>query len=161
MSGISPFTNSTGIIAEVASGLMRNSTGEASTGTGLDYKEEIKGHISPAISSLTAIEQKIASEKAGSEGVGTSTAMGLGGLESILNEEVSLLQMMYEALQAIKENTTGKQQTEIIGSNSTGRRSMNHVGVKAIARDYVRGHWNLTNGDYAPPSITSDGRGGE
>lgn len=136
-----------------------SASAETSAGNGLDYKEQIKGQVSTVGMTMAEIERRAAQEKASAEGGGSSTAIGMSGVEGILHEEVALMQMMYETLVSIKENTTGKTGTKVIGPKG-GNPAPHSTGVKSIARDYARGYWDFQTNDMSPPAVTNDGRGG-
>jgi len=162
MTAFNAITNPVGAIASGIGSLfgIGGSGGSISAGSGLNYRDQMKGEVSASTMTLGAMEQRLASEKAGSEGSGTGTAMGMSGVEGLLHEEVTLMGMMYETLEAIKSNTSSKPRPKVIDAPGAGNRPPHAQGVKSIAMDYVRGYWDLTTGDYAPPAVTNDGRGG-
>ena len=135
--------------------------GDASAGFGLDYRDNIKGEVS-SVSMTMAEAQRRTSQDRVSEAGGTSVALGMGGVESQLQEEISIMQLMYDTLMAIKDNTANKAgtSTKVVGPGGGGLPAPNAVGVKAMARDYVRGYWDLTGNDMSPPAVNNDGRGG-
>ena len=154
-------TNPIGAISSMVDWIGGGGTASAETsaGNGLDYKEQIKGQVSTVGMTMAEMEKRAAQEKASAEGGGSSTAIGMSGVEGILHEEVAIMQMMYETLVAIKENTTGREGTRVIGPRG-GNPAPYSTGVKSIARDYVRGYWDFQTNDMSPPAVTNEGRGG-
>jgi hypothetical protein len=54
----------------------------------------------------------------------------------------------------------GESSPQTIGARGGGVPSVGRPGIKSIAQDYTRGHWDLTYGDPSTGSVTTEGRGG-
>lgn len=126
----------------------------------LDYREEMKGEVGTLGYNRSAIETRIEANKYGE----MSSGSGHPSMEAIIDYLTTVqrhtMQEMVEQLVAIKNNTAPQAGIRTVGKSSAGVSPPTRPGVKNIARDMTRGHWELAFSDSTPGAVNNEGRGG-
>jgi hypothetical protein len=127
----------------------------------LDYTDDIKGQANTLGLSRAVMETNLEQERAGSMSSSSVLvpSMDLIG-EYLVNDQAQKLDQMIALLTSIDGKVGKRSGSDIIGAISGGNPPIQRPGVKSIAHDKTRGHWDLTYGDSSPGSITTEGRGG-
>lgn len=143
-----------GIIAET------DAVGAGVSSVGMDYSDVIKPIVSTILTSRNNVEERLEQRRAGE--TSGSAAVMLPSMDSI-SEYLSRVQSgkldeMIAVLNDIKIKM-GESSPQTIGARGGGVPATGRPGIKRIAQDYTRGHWDLMYGDNAPGS--SEGKGGK
>lgn len=138
------------------------SGGDVSTNM-LDYSDQMRGEVDTLGLSRATIESSVAQEKYGQQVDGSTAMLSMDMIAEYLTVmQASKLDEMIDLLMDIKKNTSSKNSSglsSIIGAATDGLFPPTRPGVKSIARDMIRGKWDLSYGDYSANAI--DGRGGQ
>lgn len=127
----------------------------------LDYTDQIKGEVNPLNyladgGTASSIEQ----QRASAETAGTAALMSVDELVQIEESHARRYEAMIMLLQELVEQGRPGLLSKIVGSLSGGTPPPQRNGIKSIARDFTRGFWDMSFGDFSPGSVTTEGRGG-
>lgn len=130
----------------------------------MDYTEALRGEVGTLGLSRTGMESTVERERYGEQTQARDILPSMDAIaDYLINLQSGKLDDMIELLAAIKENTMmrgGSGGSTIIGKISDGVAPGGRPGIKNIARDNVRGFWDLNFGDESPAVVNTEGRGG-
>jgi len=125
----------------------------------IDYRDEMKGEVGSLSLSRIAAETAIEQEKyANSKNGNTSILPSMDSIaDYLVSEQAQKLDKMIAVMEQIRDKmSTNKEGTEIIKSNDAALKTTTRTGIKNSAKDFNRGSWDLTFGDYSPGVVTID-----